>query len=329
MGYAINLPTGWKRIEKETLKKSFKELSVSLPNAKLDEAVDGFQPESSEQEPGPHIIVTVSRVGRTSFKDLQEMGASLQGFQSGADSAYRGNSLKASSSVDSASYDEQGHFLRITSTASVPGFGNIRGTTVVFPMDYGLLEFQFFSTERDYNQYSALFSSIIRSIRKTVPANAAVGTAPAEPSKRLLTDDEVGLVPPLARGSTNSLKATPISTSPASQALPPTASSGEKDEIVGLVILAALACLVVSCVIWALWLYFTAGSKKRLPPLLHPTLSLDHSNATEYFILQNNETEGPYSLEELRSLWNDGTLMPSVPKWTCHGSPLSGFACAP
>ena len=370
VGYAIGLPAGWKRIDKETLEKEFKVLSGSVPNARLlQEPVDGFQLESSQGEPGyPNITVTASKVGRVSFQDLKELASSHYNFQRGVDSAFAGNSFNASASFDSVSYDERGHFLRFTSTAVVPGFGRIRGITVIFPMDFGILAFQFFSTEGDYSQYAALFSRVIRSIEKTVPTTEGVGTPSAQPTKRLFTDEDFGLAPPRHPNPADSATPTPVSTAPGSQPVPPTASSGEKDDAIGLVL---FACFVGSLVVLLLWLYFAPGSREAAappdssPPVievasppyttqLHPSRLKDGSPSVieavppatpnvptrcsqtthaferlldlpevtpytttqgsqttvvhAYFILQNDEPEGPYSLEELRSLWQAGSI---------------------
>ena len=310
VGYEINLPVGWKRIDKETLEKGFKELSGGFPNARLlQEAVDGFQLESSQGEPGyPNITVTVARVGKTSFQDLKEMASSLQGVQRGADSGFAGNSFQATASVDSAGYDEQGHFLRITSTASAPGVGRIRGITVVFPMDFGILEFQFFSTEGNYSQYAALFSRVIRGIKKTVPLAEGVGIPPGQPTKRLLTDEDIGLTFPPHRTPADSATPTPVSAAPASQPARPTATAGAEQDWVPTVVLASLACGIVLLVMWQLWLYFSSASRERLNQPQGAASPDSLPSVIGYFILQDDEPEGPYSLEELRSFWSDGSI---------------------
>jgi hypothetical protein len=108
---------------------------------------------------------------------------------------------------------------------------------------------------------------------------------------------------------------------------------------------AILACAVGFLVVLLLWLYFAPGSREAarsaliadarmswlffspglrgrsppgiLPPAIEavssatPNGTMPRSETTSvhaYFILQNNETQGPYSIEELRSLWNNGTI---------------------
>ena len=189
-------------------------------------------------------------------------------------------------------------------------------------------------------------------------------------AQRLLTDEEVGIVSPPHRDSTNSatpaiestaqamqqaktdefggvaVDPVPGSAAPASQPAHPTATAGAEQDWVPTVILATLVGGVVLLVLWQLLLYFSRSSRGRSPPgslphvieavspshtvHLHPSRLKDSSPAVlgeqlhvgidaaplclpaaslpVYFILHNNEPEGPYTIEDLRSLWNSGAV---------------------
>jgi len=151
------------------------------------------------------------------------------------------------------------------------------------------------------------------------------------------------VLPVLYSGIAN---ATAIDFQPGSQPAGPTSGADTGQDWVLILVLAALACGIVAIVLWELWGYFSAASGGRSPPgslspvieavsppyPVHlrasrlkdsslpiiegvspasPNVTAPRSETTPvhaYFILQNDQPEGPYSIEELRSLWNSGVL---------------------
>lgn len=294
-GVTIRLPAGWKQIDRQTLDASASELIEGVPNAHLEKQtlVAGFQPESDQ--PGiifPRIIVIANKVGRVSYQELKELVASLkQELQRGADDAVKGNPWKAAIKVGDVSYDDQRQCIRFLGVASAGGPETIRAIQTIFPTEFGLVTFQFSSTGQDYDRYAPLFSKIIDGIETSTTARAQSPTTGA--------------------------------------------SYGAGEDLLSSVILATLVGGVILVVVWQLWLYVAPASGKRsranielpsviqaapaeeVPPVTEgappviPDATTQGSETTTthgYFILQNDEAEGPYSIEELRSLWGAGSI---------------------
>jgi hypothetical protein len=169
-GFSIKLPADWKRIDSQTLNGSTKELRKDMPNAKLQNPSDGFEPKAVDLGIGhPGIIVIPNKISNgnrnISEQEFKQYAAFLkQQAQQSANSAFDKNSLNAQAHIDDVSYDEQKHSLRVVSIMSVPNFGRVRSIDIIFLTESGMLTFKFNSAEKEYSQYADLFSAIINSI---------------------------------------------------------------------------------------------------------------------------------------------------------------------
>ena len=171
-GFLIKLPDDWKRIEKSTLDDSTKNLFAKMPNDhnnQVKNVRDGFELKTVQQGIAyPIILVSSTDMENMTEQNFRKFAKILKQnqkeLQGAVDSRYENNTYKASVGVNDIKYDEQGHFIIVSSAVSVPNFGLLHSIDVTFRTDSGILVFDFTSEDKDYAENAALFSKILGSI---------------------------------------------------------------------------------------------------------------------------------------------------------------------
>jgi len=166
-GFSISLPSDWKEIPLDVLKKFSGAMAKLAPNMEEQEYQYGYQLASFDQWlECPYIVIQVQNTGRVAEGQFAKLAQKKEIFEREMKTVETNLSLILSQSqMSEPVYDVERHALWIRSEVNVEFVGKVKTLSAALLTEKGTLNIYCFAKESEFPGYAPLFETIANSIQ--------------------------------------------------------------------------------------------------------------------------------------------------------------------